>query len=89
MKNGNPLRKQPAKQSLHPPGPNWVMSVLKHVGGAGRSEDLLRLLMIPSGNGGGAEVCLSKHVGVTYTQCGITTCHCENRWHLSEMLAVI
>lgn len=41
METGHLLYKRPAKQSLHPSGPNWGMCTLKPFeSGEGRSEDL-------------------------------------------------
>lgn len=55
MKAGNLLHKWPAKQSLHPSGPNWGMCTLKPAGGrAGRSGDLQWAQNTEDSSGGGA-----------------------------------
>lgn len=70
METGNVLYKRPAKQSLHPSGPNWGMCTLKLFGsGEGvRISNGLRMLRTPSGEGRNSTGLLVKVCWVTYAQ---------------------
>lgn len=81
MKAGN-LHKWPAKQSLHPSGPNWGMCTLKPAGDrAGRSEDLQWAQNTEDSSGEGR-----SSTGLLLKVCWGDLC--IDGWLISETLAV-